>query len=238
MSWRFVVLAVILATLDPSRAHSQPVDATVRIVSHGASGVVLWTGPDRTLILTVAHAFEGPARSAPLAIDVPTAPGTRRATGPGTKRVIAIDKVRDLAVVELRSGPLPSAVHVSGRSPAVGAACLSVGYDGMGWPAVAQATTVVATDARATYTRHQPKHGRSGGALLDRATGLVIGICQGYENTGERRGVYASRTAILEFWESVRDVPGRSGSPAVREERSFAPWGDQTRPHGRRLQVR
>ena len=44
-----------------------------------------------------------------------------------------------------------------------------------------------------------PWHGRSGGALIDRDAGCLIGVVQGYEIGGERRGLYVSHEAILKF---------------------------------------
>lgn len=221
----------VLATLGLLAAHlsaREPVDLPVRIVSHGASGVVVETAPGRTLILSAGHAFTGPGMATPIALDIAQASGEPRARGSGRKRVLAVDERADLALILLESGPFDGARVSLGGQPAAGANCLSLGYDLMRWPAVARPARVVAADALRVYTDTRPVQGRSGGPLLDQATGRLVGLCCGYENNGERRGVYSSARAIARFLESVRGVPGPRGVPAVREERSYGPIGSGT----------
>lgn len=69
-----------------------------------------------------------------------------------------------------------------------------------------------------TMTQEPPWHGRSGGALIDPRTGLLVGVCGGYQGPGRFAvqgdprggpGVYTSHEAIGAFlqrmgWHSAR----------------------------------
>ena len=83
-------------------------------------------------------------------------------------------------------------------------------------PAVQASATLLGSTGGTTYTRERPGHGRSGGALIDPVAGVLVGVVQGYEVDGRRRGMYVSHLAILQFLSR-----NRPGTPAVREEREF-----------------
>jgi hypothetical protein len=111
---------------------------------------------------------------------------------------LAVDYGLDLSLLELNDGPLDFVCPVapSGHRPS---RCLSVGYDEMRLPARRASASLLGSDRGITFTREIPWHGRSGGALIDRDAGCLIGVVQGYEIGGERRGLYVSHEAILKF---------------------------------------
>ncbi len=190
--------ALLALLLLGAAAPASPPDAVVRLSSHGASGTVIQTAPGRSLILSCAHAFEGRDRARPLVIDAPTAApaGTSRAVG---IRLLAVDERLDLSLIELGDGPLPYCCPVAPAGFTPGGRVLSVGYDAMRYPAVQEWATLLGSTGGTTYTREQPRPGRSGGALLDLDAGCLIGVVQGYETAGPRRGMYVSHQAILSF---------------------------------------
>ncbi len=194
MKKRVLGLLVVFWAALPAAA--DPADAVVRLPSHGASGTVIHTEKGRSLILSCAHAFEGQARTTPIQLDVPCRnPGPPR---PGRIRLLAVDYRLDLSLLELNDGPLDYVCPVAPAAHRPGR-CLSVGYDEMRLPAQRASATLLGSDRGITFTREIPWHGRSGGALLDRDAGCLIGVVQGYEVGGERRGLYVSHAAILEF---------------------------------------
>jgi hypothetical protein len=190
------LLTAVLWLLAVTRGCAEPPDAVVRLPSHGASGTVIHTEPGRSLILSCAHAFEGAARTTPVTLDVP-----RVHPGPPRKariRLIALDYALDLSLVELNDGPLDYVCPVAPAGHRAGR-CLSVGYDEMRLPARQASATLLGSDRGISFTRERPWHGRSGGALIDFDAGYLIGVVQGYEVTGPRRGLYVSHQAILQF---------------------------------------
>jgi hypothetical protein len=207
---QLLCLAAVLVTALPLSA--EPPDAVVRLPSHGASGTVIYTERGRSLILSCAHAFEGAGRTTPPALDVPCLrPGPARS---GRIRLLAVDYALDLSLLELNDGPLDFVCPVAPAGHRPGR-CLSVGYDEMRLPARRAAASVIASDRGITFTREIPWHGRSGGALIDRDAGCLIGVVQGYEVGGERRGLYVSHEAILRFLKS-RPSPLRGEELGVR----------------------
>jgi hypothetical protein len=197
-----ICLAVALgATLSLA---AEPPDAVVRLPSHGASGTVIYTERGRSLILSCAHAFEGAARTTPVTLDVPCLkPGPPLS---GRIRLLAVDYALDLSLLELNDGPLDYVCPVAPAEHRPGR-CLSVGYDEMRLPAKRASASLIGSDRGITFTREIPWHGRSGGALIDRDAGRLIGVVQGYEVGGERRGLYVSHAAILRFLENCREGP-------------------------------
>lgn len=193
---RYLAIAAVLAAAATSFAES-PTDAVVRLTSHGASGVVVYSTNRRTLILTAGHAFAGELRARPIIVDAvgPAAPGG--ADGRAARRVVAVDTQTDLAVVELLVGPLPHVCPVARTDPDARTSLLSVGYDAMRWPATVESASLTSITADVTFTRERPRPGRSGGPLIDTTRGNVVGIVSGYETSGMRRGVYASRSACV-----------------------------------------
>ena len=202
MKKQLLCLAAVLGTALPLAA--EPPDAVVRLPSHGASGTVIYTERGRSLILSCAHAFEGAARATPVTLDVPCLrPGPPR---PGRIKLLAVDYGLDLSLLELNDGPLDFVCPVapSGHRPG---RCLSVGYDEMRLPAKRASATLLGSNRGITFTREIPWHGRSGGALIDRDAGCLIGVVQGYEVGGERRGLYVSHEAILKFLRNRLEGP-------------------------------
>ncbi len=223
--------AIVLFLLLGLRCCAAPRDAVVRLISHGASATVIHTEPGRTLVLGCAHAFEGKDRYKPIVIDAPDpAPGALKRGG---NRLLAVDYQADLSLVEMQVGPLPYVCPVAPAGHRPGQ-LLSVGYDQMRWPATARPATLLGSDAQHSYTREKPWHGRSGGALLDIASGTVVGVVSGYseerrqlfavEVTPQGRGIYVSHEAILRFLarpqgqDNPRLTPGR---PWVSEHREL-----------------
>jgi hypothetical protein len=194
MKNRLLCLAAALGAALPLAA--EPPDAVVRLPSHGASGTVIHTEKGRSLILSCAHAFEGTARTTPVTLDVPRLrPGPPR---PGRIRLLAVDYALDLSLLELNDGPLDFVCPVAPVDHRPGR-CVSVGYDEMRLPARRASASLLGSDRGITFTREIPWHGRSGGALIDRDAGCLIGVVQGYEVGGERRGLYVSHEAIVKF---------------------------------------
>lgn len=212
---RRTLLLLIAWLLLFSVGRADPADAVVRLTSHGASATIIETASGRTLLLGCAHAFEGAAARRKIILDVPSPrPATTAKSNP--VRLIALDAESDLSLLLLDDGPLSYVCPVASPRHAPTPTLLSVGYDGMRWPAVQALATLLGSAGGTTYTRERPGHGRSGGALIDPGAGVLVGVVQGYEVDGRRRGMYVSHTAILQFLSRTRP-----GSPAVREEREF-----------------
>ena len=193
----FSALALAAVLGRAGAAPPPAVNAVVRIPSHGASATVIETGPGYTLLLGCAHAFEGSDRTKPIQLDVPVPcagqPEQARI------RLMAVDYQADLSLVELEDGPLPFVLPVAPPGHRPGNAIWSVGYDEMRWPATAVPATILAVSGSTTFTRERPGHGRSGGALIDADAGRLIGVVQGYETAGQRRGMYVAHAVILRF---------------------------------------
>lgn len=172
--------------------------AVVRIPSHGASATVIHTEPGRSLILGCAHAYEGNSRNKKHAIDVHR-PDGGQAAKPATIKLLAVDYRADLSLVELADGPLAYVAPVASAGHRPSRQAISAGFDEMKTPMTVRYATILTTTGGTTYTQERPWHGRSGGALLDGTTGELIGVVQGYETTGPRRGMYVSHDTVLRF---------------------------------------
>lgn len=200
--------------------------AVVRIKSHGASGTVIWSRQGKSYILSCAHMFDTPASlKRPLRIDGPVQPKAPRVLV--KPKVLAVDFTLDLSLIELPNGPFYTVpVAPAGYQP--GTQLLSIGYDNMSWPVTRRIATFLNTGPTTTYTRERPWHGRSGGGLIDPKRHYLVGVVQGYEVTGSRRGLYVSHAAILRFLKNrpgilQRPVPVAPAVPyAFRQPRSFA----------------
>jgi hypothetical protein len=192
--------------------------AVVRLPSHGASATVIATEPGKTLVLGCGHAFTGSNRSKPIVIDVPTPnPGPAQRVG---VQLLDVNYEDDLSLVLLRTGPVDYCCPVAGPGHRPGS-LLSVGYDEMQVPAKVLPAHIVSLSPQVTYTRERPWHGRSGGALIDADSGTLIGVVQGYELSGPRRGMYVSHQAILRFLERFRQHGIRPSAPESAPLPSF-----------------
>jgi hypothetical protein len=209
-----LLLAALVLAAGHGRARAVPpaACAVVRIPSHGASATVIETQPGKTLLLGCAHAFQGQDRARPIFLDVPAAtPGLARQA---VIRLLDVDYEADLSLILLQDGPLPFVAPVAPAGHVPPAGILSVGYDEMRWPAEPRAATILASTRTTTFTRERPGHGRSGGALLDAERGWLIGVVQGYEVGGPRRGLYVSHAAILRFLQRQRPASPTPDRPA------------------------
>jgi hypothetical protein len=240
----FVILTIALVLASIVRA--DPKDAVVRIPSHGGSGTVIATGKGWSLILSAGHCFEKEAARKAITVDAPfVVPVSNRQdisrleTG-STKVGVELlahecdDSTIDLSLIRVNYGPLPYVAPVApaGFNPG---ACLSIGYDEMALPGQVRPASIVGYRAGFTYTKERPWHGRSGGALIDRNTGYLVGVVSGYtgprnhqELDGVHRGVYASHHSILSFLKkckaiSYEDAPCSPKCPNGQCPRAFEP---------------
>jgi hypothetical protein len=231
---RAVALA-LLWLFAPATAAAAPLDdaylAVVQLPSHGASATVIHTAPGETLVLTVAHAFEGQARGRPVVVLVP------RPEGAGTEktagiRLAALDPQAALVVVA--AGPLPHAARVAPRGFAGSGWAYSCGYDGMRQPATRVLTRVRGTQGPTTFTEQTPWHGRSGGALFDAETGYLVGVVQGYTVERHPVGLYASLASVHAFLDrhGYGRAPGGSakGNPPLPAGPGASGRGDVPAP--------
>jgi len=201
-----VLLCGVLLLLIPEMAIAEPIDAVVRIPSHGCAGTVVATGPGESWIITCAHAFEGRDRDRPLKIDAPCPrPGQQQQEGTGV-RVMKVDHNADLCLIRLPVGPLPFFAPVGTVQPRPGTALQAVGHARMAWPANVATVHVVDLEGPWTHTREHPTPGDSGGPLID-GGGNLVGTCTGYEAGGGRRGMYVNLATIRRFM-------GLDGAPA------------------------
>lgn len=176
---------------------SQAKYAVVRLESHGASATIIATGDGYTWLLGCAHAYKGEARTRPMTLERPTFEAVT-ASPNFAKTLVDVDYEADLSLVLMRAGPVPYVCPVAPTGVPYGR-LLSVGYDEMRWPATEKPATIVGNTAGVTWTREMPWHGRSGGGLIDTDRGMLVGVVQGYEVHGQRRGMYVSLDAIHRF---------------------------------------
>lgn len=219
-----LVLALLL--ICPPRTAAAPQDAVVRITSHGCSGTVIHTEQGRSWVLTCAHSFTGQDRDKAVVIDAPApVPGAVRTGG---IRVVKVDYKADLVLIEVRTGPMPYVCWVAPKG-FVPAACLSAGFDRMQARQTVKTATVIRNSGTETHTAEQPWHGRSGGALIDRRTGRLVGVVSGYTAEpgrgfvpGVSYGVYSSLSSIHQF---VWPVAARPAPPAYYPPATNCPPG-------------
>ncbi len=225
-------LFLLLLFCNPVYAQTDPTWAVVRLPSHGASATVIQTAPGRTLLLSCGHAFEGPDARKKITVDMP-APTAGAPSAVGV-RLLHVDYRLDLSLIEVPAGPVPYVCSVAspGHRPT---RAISAGYDEMritqdGRPSVVKWATLLGTTGNVTWTREIPWHGRSGGALIDADTGVLIGVVQGYEEGGNARGMYVSHQAIIQFLTAASrpgPVPVRPEEPVYRygQPRQECPGG-------------
>jgi hypothetical protein len=215
---KVLILTVLLAAAARGRA-LEPTDdpclAVVRIKSHGASGTIIATSDGKSWILTCAHMFfdhgERPDQNLAgkkIVIDGPSQPYAPRKLAP--VRVLAVDRGRDLSLLEIDNGPYTYA-PIAARGFRPGRNLASAGYDEMRWPITHRPATVMAATADWTYTREKPWHGRSGGGLFDLDAKCLIGVVNGYETSGPERGIYVSHESVLAFIANCQNRLGAAG---------------------------
>jgi hypothetical protein len=186
--------------LEPA---ADPTLASVRIKSHGASGTIIKTTVSRSWILSCCHIFFGSTGqldqaliSKRLVIDGPVQPHAIQ--GIAQSRVVLIDPKVDLSLIEIDNGPF-NYVPVAPREYRPGRRVSSAGYDLMRWPATHVHNTILGQLSHWTYTKEKPIEGRSGGGLFDLDAKVLIGVCIGYEVSGEGRGLFVSHQSIMRF---------------------------------------
>ncbi len=195
-----------------------PVDAVVRMPTHGCSATVIYTDSQHSYLLGCAHAYDGSHGQKRMKFDFPCPYGWPTGTDQRAwQRVVAADKKLDIALVEVQ-GPFPYVCPVATPQYQGGRNIVSVGYDEMKMPVTARRATLlgssvaigrgVMADPTITFTREPPWHGRSGGSLIDLDTGQLVGVCSAYagppmlakrEDPRGGPGIYCSVKAIQGF---------------------------------------
>src|SRR5262245_61724582 len=186
---RLSLLLLALIVHWPGQASGQvaptqrSVWAVVRIPSHGGSGVVFSTSSRGTWVLSAAHMFRSQGK--PIRLE---APWPTRTSGPmrAGVRLVAVSRGADLALVFLPVGPVPYFAPLPPEGHRPSADCVSVGFDA-GKPQMRPAR-VVSSRKGEVLTAERPWHGRSGGGLIERQTGYLVGICSGYTGGRGPRG--------------------------------------------------
>jgi hypothetical protein len=179
-------LACLMLFCFAAGVSADPGDSVVRIPSHGGSGTVIATGPGWTLVLSCAHCFEGKDRNVPIVIDMkhPAAGGAQKV---GVKlKAVGHTEVNDLSLIELNFGPVPYVTPVGPVGYSTdGCDCWSIGFDEMAFPVHVRPAKILGPwGADSAKTDTSPWHGRSGGALIEKKTGYLMGVVSAY--TGER----------------------------------------------------
>lgn len=200
--------AILALLLIACAAAAAPEDAVVKVPSHGGSAVVIQTGPGYTYLLSAGHMFDSPeTRRRRIVIDAPMPERVNVGQGVGIE-VLAVSPAeeRDLALLLMHAGPMPYVCPVPNAAEyRISGDLISAGYDEMK-PRTVRPAQIIAVEDPWIYTHQKPWHGRSGGGLIDRQTGMLIGIVSSYEAEpgaapGQvgNRGKYASRRSILAF---------------------------------------
>jgi hypothetical protein len=229
-----VTIAIVWLLLAGAAAvHAGPADAVVRLKSHGGSGTAIATGEGWTLILSCAHCFEGPDRTRPIVLDMPhNAPGLHKKVGVRVLQVGRTETV-DLSLIKLNAGPVP---YVTPISPLANhpRECWSVGYDELKIPAKCRPARIVGQEGSRTLTDARPWHGRSGGPLIDKETGFLVGVCSAYTGPSDgveyrrgEHGIYVSLPAIHAFLVKagvMRPSAGDAEDPFAPELRRPRPF--------------
>jgi hypothetical protein len=154
--------------------------ATVEIPSHGLSGTVIHTELGRTLILTAAHG--GDYHRTPV-VNLPTPAQRGGAPIKARPRWVFWDRQADLALIELEYGPVPVVARIAPKGFQPSGSAWMYGYGGSMQYAREQrpgekvrASIAGSSDGR-FEVRPAPIPGRSGGGLVDRPSGYLIGVC-------------------------------------------------------------
>ncbi len=188
----------------------------VRLTSHGGSATVIWTGPGRSILLSCGHAFQGERRGKKIVADGYWPEGANLVPGP--MKLLTVDYEADLSLIAWDVGPWPWVAPVAALGTHPSARCWSIGYDEQGGK---QVYTWKWAQLCTTFTREKPWHGRSGGALIDPATGQLYGVVQGYETNPGGRGMYVSLDTIHRFLAGERS----RRQPQMRQMPAPCPGG-------------
>ena len=197
-----------------------PINAVIRMPSHGCSATVIYVGDRSSFFLSCGHVFRDPRNvHKRMTFNLPAPwgwPGVGQWT-PAAQRIIAFDTDLDLALFEV-AVRAPYCCPVAGWHYRPGRNFASVGYDEMRGQTARRATPLgsvaqrpdggLVVDQTLTFTVEPPWHGRSGGALVDLDNRVLIGVCSAYmgdpraARAGDPRGgpgMYVSHRAILGF---------------------------------------
>ena len=168
----------------------------VKIESHGATGVPIYSVTGKTYILGCGHMYDSQKMlRAKLKISGPKQPYANKSLA--WPKLVALDRNADLSLIVINRGPfytIPVASTAQNTRQV-----WSIGYDRMRWPPTAKKTVIVGSQGNTTFTLDRPWHGRSGGALVCARSGTLVGIVQGYETKGPRRGVHVGHSTIVRF---------------------------------------
>jgi hypothetical protein len=212
-----VVFVVFLLSAPQTTGQPAPPSAraVVQIPSHGGSGTVVFTWPGRTLVLTCAHLWSGPADTGRRPVILAPAPTSSPAPKAVGTRLLAMDRPNDFALVVIGDGPLPFVAPVPVGSYEPDRVCYSVGYDEMRRPPQVRPARIVAREGSRYLTDTRPWHGRSGGALIEARTGYLVGVVTAYQGGKGPRGPRGPLGAdpLFERWE--RDPRGRGVAVAL-----------------------
>lgn len=189
-------------------AQAGPEDAVVCIPSHGGSGTIIGTGEGWTYVLTCWHCFpDAASQRKPITIDVPKAWAHRQAGhGVGIKIIALGNKDVDVALLRINYGPVPNVVPIAPRNHKITAECISIGFDSMRYPAQVRPARIVKADSLIFWTDARPWHGRSGGALIEKSTGYLVGVTHAYSGPRNHveyypgaNGLYINHTQVFNF---------------------------------------
>lgn len=222
MRTRVILGALLGWVLFVHLALGQAVDprlAVIRITSHGCSGTVVETSEGKSVVLTCAHAWPDQAAvDRRLSLDVPNDPNGNLTPRQARMRILGIDKAKDLALIEVSTGPLPAICPLAPQGHRPGSNIWSVGYDEMTWPAVVRRATITGAQEGRTITKERPWHGRSGGGLIDMDAKVLIGVVSAYTGPQTKQevvpgayGVYVDHPTCLDF--VLRLIGGGGAQP-------------------------
>lgn len=208
------IVAVLTLLLFSASLYADPSDATVRLISHGGSGTIIATGEGWTLILSCAHCFQGQNRNKPVEVHMRhPAPGQRQKVG---VTVLAVSGVQDdVSLLRMNVGPVPFVSPVAPIGYAPDGDCWSAGFDAMRMPVHCKPAKIVSQQGPVYLTDARPNHGRSGGSLIEKRSGYLVGVVSAYSgpqrnsqsDAGDyvpgHHGIYASLTTIQRFLSRV-----------------------------------
>jgi hypothetical protein len=183
--------------------------ATVRIKSHGGSGVFVHTEKGKSLILSCAHLFmnlqtnqiDPKLLAKPMKIDCPW-PEAGKPAALVNPKVVGYSTDMDLSLISIDYGPVPYVANVAPPLSPIEEKLRSFGHDEMRENSVNTHVKVLEVRGDFIYTRERPIPGRSGGPLLN-SKGEVVGICHGYEVAFNGRGIYIAHQSIVTFLENL-----------------------------------